>query len=248
MLTLHWIADDLVDRYAGFCSALTWHRMYCTGRFGQKKQDYVDGFRNLFDAYEHLWDVDDEKPPDWQLQPLTNLFEAIRKVLNSKRITTEQVDRIGTLISEFQYNDERTLKANYVKAQVHEDLMRGYPKELYEAVYGLLDSENTDEAIVTAFKFLDSHLQKLLGLTPFQYYGEDLINYAFAPKSGVLQLCADPNEQVGLRNFFSGANAIFRNPPAHRFIKHDLFFAASIVAMVSAMAHMATEIANREEK
>lgn len=247
MLTLNDFAEDLIERYAGFISSLTWYRMYCVGRMGQKKQDYVDGFQSLYEAYEHLWDVDEQMPPEWQLKSINNIFDSIREKLNSKRVTDEQIIKIASLIREFQQNDERVFRKNYIAAQINEDLENNYSNGLYKETVDLLNNENTDEAIVTAFKFLDSHLQKLLGVTPYQYHGEDLINYAFSPKTGKLQLDTDPNEQIGLRNFFSGANAIFRNPTAHRFIKHDLFFTASVVAMVNAMSNLATQIAKKNK-
>lgn len=75
-----------------------------------------------------------------------------------------------------------------------------------------------------------------------EYYGEELINFAFSPKSGALQLQSHPNEQNGIRNFFSGANAIFRNPSAHRFVDYDDKTAEAIIAMVAMMANLASEI------
>ncbi len=185
-------------------------------------------------------------PPEWQLESVKSLFSSIREILSAKRLSDEKVVEIGSLIREFQNKYERSFRKNYVDAQVKEQLENEYPSELRKAVEDLLHNENTDEAIGTAFKFLDNHLQKLLGVSPYQYYGEDLVNYAFSPKTGVLQLGTDPNEQVGLRNFFSGANAIFRNPAAHRFIKHDLLIAASVVAMVNAMSKIATQIASEK--
>ena len=245
MLTLDYLAEDLLHRYTGFISTLTWYRMYCAGRMGQKKADYLDGFQSLYEAYEHLWDIDEEMPPEWQLRSIADLLDSIRAILNSKRLTNEQILNIGSLIREFQSKHEATFQKNYVKAQVEQERRSHYFSGLPTAVVDLLENDNTDEAIITAFKFLDNHLQNLLRLAPYQYYGEDLINHAFSPKTGVLQLGTDPNEQIGLRNFFSGANAIFRNPTAHRFVKHDLFFAASIVTMVNAMSKMATQIAEK---
>ncbi len=248
MLLLDFIADDLLERYTNFISTLTWYQMYCAGNIGAGKQDYIDGFNDLDKAYEHLWDLDEQMPPEFLLKPITNLFASIQIILNSKEFTDEQVVKIASLIKKFQNKNGDTFRKDYVRAQVHEELKFNYSTELYKAVVHLLRNDNTDEAISTAFKFLDNHLQKLLGLTPYQYHGESLINYAFSPKTGVLQLNTDPNEQLGLRNFFSGANAVFRNPTAHRFIKYDLFFASSVVSMVNAMSNMATEIAKKKKR
>ena len=90
-------------------------------------------------------------------------------------------------------------------------------------------------------------MQKLLGLSSHEIYGEDLINKAFAPNTGLLQLDTNPNEQIGLRNFVSGANAIFRNPSAHRFMQFENFEAATIVAMVAVMARIANQLAKKNQ-
>lgn len=245
MLTLDWIAADLVDRYSGFASSLTWYRMYCAAKFGKNKKDYLDGFQSLKSAYEHLWDADEQIPAEWRIKPTITLIGSIETILKSTHLTDDQIGRIASLIRNFQENEQSAFKDIYVKEQVAYDLKKDYPVALYDAVVGLLENDNTDEAIITAFKFLDNHLQRLTSASPYQFYGEELINHAFAPKSGVLQIGTDPNEQIGLRNFFSGATALFRNPVAHRFMKHELFFTACIVAMVSAMSEIATQIAGK---
>jgi uncharacterized protein (TIGR02391 family) len=244
LLTLDWDSDDLVDRYASFVSSLMWFRMYCTGHFGNGIQDYRDGFQSLKGNYEYLWDMDEQIPEEWKIKPVVKLMDSLEAILKSKRLTDSQISQIATLIWEFQQNHEREFRTVYVKEQVVYDHRQQYPAALYDAIVDLLDHENTDEAVVTAFKFLDNHIQKLTGMSYHQMYGEELINSAFAPKSGALQIGTDPNEQVGLRNLFSGANAVFRNPAAHRFVKNNLFFTTCIIAMVSAMAEIASQISS----
>ncbi|HUI89474.1 MAG TPA: hypothetical protein VLX61_12200 [Anaerolineales bacterium] len=97
---------------------------------GQKKQDYVDGFENLFEAYEHFWDVDEQRPPEWQLESINNLFGAIREILNSKRLSDDRIVEIGSLIREFQSKYEPSFRKNYVDAQVKEQLENEYSSEL----------------------------------------------------------------------------------------------------------------------
>ncbi len=243
MLCLDWSSEDIVERYSSFTSALTWYRMYCVGAFGETKQDYSKGFRFLKDAFDHLWDTDEEVLPDWKMRPTATLMKSIKTLVNAKPFTDEHVRRISALINDYQGKEENAFRKSYVERAVEYDLKLDYPEGLPDAVRNLLKNDKTDEAIVTAFKFLDDHLQKLTGASPFEMFGEDLVNYAFAPKMGVLQLATTPNEQRGVRNFFSGANAIFRNPSAHRFIQHDRFFAAAIVAMVATMTELASQIA-----
>lgn len=248
MLTFDDLAEDLVGRYAKFISALTHYEIYCAYNIGHNKLDYLSGFQNLLLSYEYLWDDEGQKPKKWYLEPITDLFNSIRTILNAQHITNEDTTQISLLIKSFQHNHEHSFRKNYVLAQVKEEIQHHYSPGLYETVADLLKNENTDEAVISAFKFLDNHLQKLLNVTPYQYYGEELINYAFSAKNGLLQLDTNPNEQLGLRNFFSGANAIFRNPIAHRFIKHNLFFAASVIVIVNTMAEMATQISNKKYK
>lgn len=245
LLNLDWSAEDYLERYSGFTFALTWFRMYCAAEFGAGKQDYVKGYRFLQDHYEHLWDTDEHIPSDWQLKSILSLKKAIEAALRAKPFTSTQIQRIAALIKTFQENDEGAFRKMFVERQVEYDQKNYYPSGLSEAVRDLLANDKTDEAFVTAFKYLDKHLQKLTGASPYEHYGEDLVNYAFAPKTGVLQMGTDPNEQQGIRNLFSGANAIFRNPSAHRFNDHDPFFAAAVVAMVAALTELASQVAGK---
>ncbi len=243
MLCLDWLSEDIVERYSGFTFALTWFRMYCAAAFGKRKQDYARGFRFLQDAYDHLWDTDEQVLPEWEMKPTVTLMKSIKTLVNTKSFADEHVQKIAALIKEYQDKEEGAFRKRYVEGEVEYELKLHYPKGLPEAVRGLLKNDTTDEAVITAFKFLDTYLQKLTSASPYELYGEDLINHAFAPKTGILQLATAPNEQAGVRNFFSGANAIFRNPAAHRFIQRDQFFAAAIVAMVAAMIELASQIA-----
>ena len=245
LLNLDWSAEDLVERYSGFTYALTWFRMYCAAEFAESKQDYVKGFRFLEEHYEHLWDTDEQVPLEWRIKSTVSLMKSIKAILKSKSFTSEHAQKIASLIRNYQNDDESDFRKTYIDGQVEYHQKLYYPKGLSEAVRDLLGNDKTDEAIVTAFKYLDNHLQKLTGASAYEFYGEELINHAFAPKNGVLQIGTDPNEQVGLRNLFSGANAIFRNPSAHRFNQHDPFFAAAVVAMVAAMTEMASDIAKK---
>ena len=111
----------------------------------------------------------------------------------------------------------------------------------------LLENEQYSEAVLNAFKYLDKHLQTLLDITDSNVYGEELINKAFAPSSGSFQLDTHANEQIGLRNFFSGANALFRNPTAHRFTNFREEIGTAIIVMVGMMAQIATDISKNRK-
>jgi uncharacterized protein (TIGR02391 family) len=224
--------------------------MYCVARFGKNKTDYLDGFQSLKDRYEGLWYSDEEEKEFSRFAPSTAeiTINAVEKILKLKRLDDNQIGEISNLFYNFLEKEERKFRESYFDYLIKTRTRFDYPKELIHNVKGLLDDDHNDEAVVTSFKFLDNHLQKLLGLLPHDAHGEDLINKAFAPNIGKLQLGTSPNEQIGLRNFFSGANAIFRNPSAHRFMRFEGFDAAAIVAIVAVMARLATQISRKDSK
>jgi uncharacterized protein (TIGR02391 family) len=223
--------------------------MYCAGRMGKDKTDYLKGFANVKSTYEALYEFDDEKRyRNWKEQPGDKLISDLEAVLKAKRLTDSHIGRISTLIWDFQSESERDFRDAFVDKEFEINAKLDYPEDLYKEVKRLLASGENEEAVFQAFKFLDSHIQNVLSLPSHQLYGEELINYAFSPSSGVLQLNTHQNEQVGLRNFFSGANAFLRNPTAHRFMQYDDFDAEAIVAMVAMMARVVSKLADKNLK
>lgn len=250
MLFHDYMSYGTASSYTDFINTLSWFRMYCIGRFGKNKTDYLNGLKSLEDNYEELWWDEDEKKNFSFLGPsvVDVVLDEVRKKLNVKRLDDKQIGEAGSLLFNFLEKDEKHFRSHYFKYKDRTTSSDDYPQELYIAVKELLDNDHNDEAVLTAFKYLDSHLQKLLGLSPHEHHGEDLINKAFSSNSGTLQLGTDPNEQIGLRNFFSGANAIFRNPSAHRFMRFENFDTATIVAMIAVMARLASQIAKKNQK
>lgn len=232
-------------------STVTWFRMYCAGRFGSNKADYLKGFGSLKSNYERLYEYDENKDAlKWniQLQFFQHLVEKIEKILKANRISDSQLHQIRDLLWEFESEHEKDFRKAFFEKERELLTNSDYPSELFNSVVNLLDHGENEEAVLTAFKFLDKHIQKLLSVQSHQFYGEDLVNYAFAPNSGILQLGTHPNEQVGLRNFFSGANALFRNPSAHRFMHYDDFTGDAIIAMIAMMANFVSELAKTKKK
>lgn len=157
-------------------------------------------------------------------------------------LTDDHLDKIGNFLYSFEIKDELGFRRKCFELQISKIREEYYPIKLCDVVDDLMDHRQYESAILAAFKFLDSHLQALLNVDANHYYGEDLVNYAFSPNSGVLQLQSHPSEQAGIRNFFSGANAIFRNPSAHKFIEYDSKTTEVIVAMVAMMSNVASRI------
>lgn len=130
--------------------------------------------------------------------------------------------------------------ANTVIARQDEPEFRKY----YETTNSLMRSRNYDAAVVEAFKFMEEQLRMMLQVSSNEFYGEKLINLAFAQNDGKLQTRRGDNEQKALRNFVSGAYAFFRNPAAHRQVQFDEFSASTIVNIVVLICDTAKKIKN----
>lgn len=204
----------MADSYADFTRTRVWYRMYCVGKMGSKKDDYREGFESLQKAYHDLFD-DYGDPPESISRLIEPIFKKISTILKARRFGETQINQIANLLWEFE-GTESQFRERFLEYRETEDGKSTYEDELLTAVTPLLKAEQYDAMVVEAFKFIDKRLQNILQVSPHEYHGESLINLAFAPNDGKLQLNADPNEQKGLRNFFSGANALFRNPAAHR--------------------------------
>ncbi len=234
----------MAKEYASFVSSLVWFRMYCVGHMGKNKDDYLKGFTSLKNHYddELYWNG---LPHPWHNKEILTLFEKIEAILKKKRFTDTNISEIGSLLYEFENKHENRFKHTFIKDRFKDAAEQFYPSELVKLVDSLFESEEYEAAVFAAFKYLDNHLQKLLNVPAHENYGETLVNLSFAPNTGVLQLNTTQNEQIGLRNFFSGANAIFRNPSAHRFVVYDRETAGAIVATVALMVKISAQIKNK---
>lgn len=235
---------DLAE-YADFVKHLVWFRMYCTGRFGNETKDYVKGFVELKALWEGLVQSYREDPSLRHLvAEVDQLIHSIDKLLRG-RITDDDIGKVAKLLFRFEQAEER-FREEYTEHKADRAVLRDYPEDLFRLVQPLFYNGKYDLAVLAAFRYLEGHIQKEVGVSPHDYFGENLINYAFSPQTGALQIAGHPNEQVGLRNFMSGAYAFFRNPSAHRAVKYDAFSAAAVVAMVAMMAKIVTQLAARD--
>jgi uncharacterized membrane protein YeaQ/YmgE (transglycosylase-associated protein family) len=98
-------------------------------------------------------------------------------------------------------------------------------------------------AIEHSFTIFEDYLRQRICVGP-EIYGENLINTAFG-KNGCLVYGAVENENLGFRNFISGAYATLRNPRKHRVFRDDEQTALSIVSLVELLIQMVDKCKKR---
>lgn len=242
----HYHAYCLSDEYADFIGTLTWYRMYCACKVSETKRDYQNGYKNLETRINDLKYTNEI--PSYVFRAADKLLEDIGKILRKRNFDSGSLAQIGDLLYEFETNTESKFREHFLETALDGIGGRYYTESLFKKVQQLFDTGANDSIITESFKFLDKRLQDLLQLSTHESYGEDLIKRAFAPNTGSLQLNTHSNEQTGIRNFYSGANALFRNPSAHRslFSGDDALFpgesdefAAAIFSMIDIMSRMA---------
>ena len=99
-----------------------------------------------------------------------------------------------------------------------------------------------DEAVRSAFVLLEERLRKAVneeGMTATQ-----LANYAFSPSNGPLAklLGTTQSEREGLRELYSGAFKLFRNPSAHGVVGYSRAEGKAIIALVNLLLSMLRSI------
>ncbi len=109
----------------------------------------------------------------------------------------------------------------------------GLDEELMQHCGHLIHIGAFDEAVRNAFILLEDRLRQAVkkeGMT-----GTDLANYAFSPKDGPLakQLTNNVAERDGLRELYSGAFKLFRNPAAHGVVGYDSVQGKAIISLVN---------------
>src|SRR5687767_6322377 len=88
----------------------------------------------------------------------------------------------------------------------------GMDEELLNRCADFMHSGKYDEAVRNAFILLEERLR--IAVNKEGMTGTDLANFAFSPKTGPLGKVLGNNEaeREGLREIFSGAFKLFRNP------------------------------------
>ena len=114
----------------------------------------------------------------------------------------------------------------------------GSDEELVRRCGPLIHMGKFDEAVRSAFVLLEERLRKAVneeGMT-----GTQLANYAFNPTKGPLakHLGHNQAEREGLRELFSGAFRLFRNPTAHGVVGYSAPEGKAIIGLVDLMLKM----------
>lgn len=114
----------------------------------------------------------------------------------------------------------------------------GLDEELIRRCGHLLHMGAFDEAVRGAFVLLEERLRDAVnkeGMT-----GTQLANYAFNPTDGPLakHLGRTRSEREGLRELYSGAFKLFRNPTAHGTVGYDAADGKAIIGLVNLMLRM----------
>jgi uncharacterized protein (TIGR02391 family) len=114
----------------------------------------------------------------------------------------------------------------------------GLDEGLIQRCGHLLHMGAFDEAVRSAFVLLEERLRETAnkeGLT-----GTQLANYAFNATDGPLAklLGRTQSEREGLRELYSGAFKLFRNPTAHGVVGYDAVEGKAIIGLVNLMLKM----------
>ena len=105
--------------------------------------------------------------------------------------------------------------------------------ELLRRCADLLHLGAYDEAVRSAFVLLEERLRNMLGEESMT--GANLANAAFNSKDGPLakHLGKNASEREGLRELYSGAFKVFRNPSAHSAVGYDSSDGKEIISLVN---------------
>jgi uncharacterized protein (TIGR02391 family) len=113
----------------------------------------------------------------------------------------------------------------------------GLDLELMQRCGHLIHIGAFDEAVRNAFVLLEERLRATAdkdGMT-----GTQIANYAFRQEGSLAkQLASSPAEREGLRELYSGAFKLFRNPTAHGVVGYDSADGKSIIGLVNLLLRL----------
>lgn len=115
------------------------------------------------------------------------------------------------------------------------DERSGLDPELLNRCGEFLRIGKYDEAVRNAFILLEERLRVASHKEKENMTGTQLANYAFSAANGPLAklLGNSENEKEGLREIYSGAFKLFRNPTAHGIVGYDQIEGKSIIGFVN---------------
>lgn len=129
-------------------------------------------------------------------------------------------------------NDQMEQVRSAIEAQA------GLDEELMRRCQPMIHMGKFDEAVRSAFVLLEERMRKVVdkpGMT-----GTQLANFGFSPQNGPLakHLGRSQSEREGLRELYSGAFKLFRNPTAHGVVDYSAAQGKAIIALVDLMLKM----------
>lgn len=102
-----------------------------------------------------------------------------------------------------------------------------------EIVENCIHKEDVEDVVTSGFRILEERIRTKIGANASSH-GVDLVDEAFNPTKGKLVFGETAPEQLGLSLLSRGSFLLFRNPPAHRFIKeYTEFEVFEIVGLVN---------------
>ena len=215
---------------------------------------YTDGYYGKEERKEHLIrcviSLRDEVEKLSQLYPAENLrdifLQALSEIQDVYRLLSEfdlekilfipgvnEKDPLQSRIADLNFSGLTTAIAKYIQTTTP---LSGHQAKL---VTSALVAQNPQAAIQQIFTFFEDYLRKRIGANS-ELYGENLISAAFG-KDGFLKYGETPAEQAGVRNLFSGAYAVFRNPRMHRMVNDEQATVLAILTTVDLLIKIIDE-------
>jgi uncharacterized protein (TIGR02391 family) len=137
-------------------------------------------------------------------------------------------ERVAMILTDREMQQVR--QSIEAQARLDEELLRRCGHLLHMGAF--------DEAVRSAFVLLEERLRECVGEKAMT--GTQLANYAFNAKDGPLakHLGRNRSEREGLRELYSGAFKMFRNPTAHGTVDYDAADGKAIIGLVNLLLRM----------
>jgi uncharacterized protein (TIGR02391 family) len=117
------------------------------------------------------------------------------------------------------------------------EIQAGLDEELLRRCGHLLHMGTFDEAVRSAFVLLEERLRVVVGQEGMT--GTKLANYAFGQNGPLAKhLGRNQSEREGLRELYSGAFKLFRNPTAHGAVGYEAADGKAIIGLVNLLLNL----------
>ena len=116
----------------------------------------------------------------------------------------------------------------------------GLDEELMQRCGDLMHIAAFDDAVLKAFVLLEERLRKIVDPGRRKLRTADLINYVFSQDGPLGKRLGD--ERDGMRDLYSGAFKVFRNPAAHGSVRYDPVKGKSIIGLVNLLLNSLKDV------